>query len=103
VGRDIADISGLKGKRVAITKGTGSEIFWAGVLRKYQLAAADYTMIDVEAPEMVAAIERRDIDAFATWEPWPTRTIMSVKGTKILADAEGIYNNRNFVYMNRGW
>ena len=37
------------------------------------------------------------------WEPWPTRTLQSVKGTKILQTAEGIYNNINFVYMNRGW
>ena len=28
---------------------------------------------------------------------------MNVKGTKILQDAEGIYNNINFVYMNRTW
>ena len=52
---------------------------------------------------MLAAIERGDIDAFAVWEPWPTRTLEAVKGTKILQDAEGIYNNINFVYMNRGW
>ena len=52
---------------------------------------------------MVAAIERGDIDAFATWEPWPTRALMNVKDTKILQDAEGIYNNINFVYMNRTW
>ena len=45
----------------------------------------------------------RNIDAFAVWEPWPTRTLMAVKGSKILATAEGIYNNINFIYMNRGW
>jgi ABC-type nitrate/sulfonate/bicarbonate transport system substrate-binding protein len=28
---------------------------------------------------------------------------MAVKGTKIVQTAEGIYNNVNFVYMNRGW
>ena len=28
---------------------------------------------------------------------------MTVKGTKVLQDAEGIFNNINFVYMNRGW
>ena len=28
---------------------------------------------------------------------------MAVKGTKVLQTAEGIYNNINFVYMNRGW
>src|SRR3954462_11806851 len=51
---------------------------------------------------MLAALERGDIDGFAVWEPWPTRTLQAVKGTKILQTAEGIYNNINFVYMNRG-
>jgi len=103
VGRNVADINALKGKRVGIAKGTGSEIFWAGVIKKFNLNPADYTLVDVEAPEMLAATERGDIDGFAVWEPWPTRTLQAVKGTKILVDAEGIYNNRNYVYMNRGW
>jgi NitT/TauT family transport system substrate-binding protein len=103
VGRNVPDLAALKDKRVGVTKGTGGEIFWAGVLRKFNYSASDFKIVDVEAPEMVAAIERGDIDGFASWEPWPTRALMSVKGTKILVDAEGIYNNRNFVYMNRGW
>jgi len=102
VGRNIPDMAGLKGKRVGVAKGTGGEIFWHRVVAKLNLNAADYQIVDIEAPEMVAAIERGDIDAFATWEPWPTRALMNVKGTKILQDAEGIYNNINFVYMNRG-
>ena len=64
---------------------------------------SDFTMVNVEAPEMLAAVERGDIDGFAVWEPWPTRTLMAVKGAKVLQTAEGIYNNINFVYMNRGW
>jgi ABC-type nitrate/sulfonate/bicarbonate transport system substrate-binding protein len=103
VGRNLDNLDALKGKRVGIAKGTGSEIFWAGVVKKYHLNPADYTLVDIEAPEMVAALERGDIDAFATWEPWPTRATMGVKGAKILVDAAGIYNNRNFIYMNRGW
>ena len=103
VGRNIPDMAGLKGKKVGVAKGTGGEIFWNRVVDKLKLNAADYNIVDIEAPEMVAAIERGDIDAFATWEPWPTRALMNVKGTKILQDAEGIYNNINFVYMNRGW
>jgi NitT/TauT family transport system substrate-binding protein len=103
VGRNIPDMAALKGKRIAVSKGTGGEIFWNRVVDKLKLNNADYKIIDVEAPEMVAAIERGDIDAFATWEPWPTRALMNVKGTKILQDAEGIYNNINFVYMNRTW
>src|SRR5262249_32111644 len=93
VGRKNADFGGLKGKRVGVAKGTGGEIFWNRVVDKLKLNPADYQIVDVEAPEMVAAIERGDIDAFATWEPWPTRALLNVKGTKILQDAEGIYNN----------
>jgi NitT/TauT family transport system substrate-binding protein len=103
VGRNVASLEELKGKKVGIAKGTGSEIFWRRLLEKKGLKEADFTLVDVEAPEMLAATERGDIDGFAVWEPWPTRTLMAVKGTKILQTADGIYNNINFVYMNRGW
>jgi ABC-type nitrate/sulfonate/bicarbonate transport system substrate-binding protein len=103
IGRNVADLDGLKGKKVGIAMGTGSEIFWRRVVEKRDWKVADFTMVNVEAPEMLAAIERGDIDGFAVWEPWPTRTLMAVKGTKVLQTAEGIYNNINFVYMNRGW
>jgi len=103
VGRNVDDLAGLKGKKIGIAKGTGSEIFWNGVVQKYRLNPADYTIVDVEAPEMMAAIERGDIDGFAVWEPWPTRAVMNINGTKIVTGSEGIVKNRNFVYMNRGW
>ena len=103
IGRNVNDLEALKGKKIGIAMGTGSEIFWRRVLEKKNLKLTDFTMVNVEAPEMLAATERGDIDGFAVWEPWPTRTLMSVKGTKILQTAEGIYNNINFVYMNRGW
>jgi ABC-type nitrate/sulfonate/bicarbonate transport system substrate-binding protein len=103
VGRNVADLQALKGKKVGIAKGTGAEIFWIGIMKKYNLNPVDYTVIDIEAPEMLAALERGNIDAFVVWEPWPTRAVMSVPGAKILVDAEGIYQNRNFIYMNRSW
>ncbi len=103
IGRNVPDLESLKGKKIGIAMGTGSEIFWRRVLEKKNLKLTDFTMVNVEAPEMLAATERGDIDGFAVWEPWPTRTLMAVKGTKVLQTAEGIYNNINFIYMNRGW
>ena len=97
VGRNVDDLAALKGKKVGIAIGTGSEIFWRRLLDKRGLSAADYKQVNVEAPEMLAALERGDIDAFAAWEPWPTRTLMAVKGSKVLATADGIYNNINFI------
>jgi len=103
IARNVDSLEGLKGKKVGVAMGTGGEIFWRRLLAKHNLNLADYTMINIEAPEMLAAIERGDIDAFAVWEPWPTRTLASVKNTKALANNEGVYNNINFIYMNRGW
>jgi len=103
IGRNVDSLEALKGKKVGVAFGTGAEIFWRRLLANRKLNPADYTLVNVEAPEMLAAIERGDIDAFAVWEPWPTRTMMAVKNTKVLATADGIYNNINFIYMNRGW
>jgi NitT/TauT family transport system substrate-binding protein len=103
IGRNVESLEALKGKKVGVAFGTGAEIFWRRLLLARKLDPAAYTLVNVEAPEMLAALERSDIDAFAVWEPWPTRALMSIKNTKVLATADGIYNNVNFVYMNRGW
>ena len=103
IGRDIDSLEGLKGKKVGVALGTGAEIFWRRLLDKHKLNFADFTLVNIEAPEMVAALERRDIDGFAVWEPWPTRALKGIKGTKALATNAGVYNNINFIYMNRGW
>jgi ABC-type nitrate/sulfonate/bicarbonate transport system substrate-binding protein len=103
VGRNIPDLAGLKGKRIGITKGTSGEVFWRALSDKFHLNQADYTFVNVEAPEEIAALERGDTDAFVGWEPWPTRAVESVKGAKILIDAAGILNNRNYLFMYRPW
>jgi NitT/TauT family transport system substrate-binding protein len=101
--KNVNSLDDLKGKRVGIAPGTGSEVFWLEAVKHLKLNKADYTIVNVEAPEMVAALERGNVDGFAVWEPWPTRAVMSVKGAKIVRDSQGIFTGRNFIYMNRGW
>jgi len=103
LGRGVANMDALRGKRVGVARGTGSETFWLSVVSKLNLNPADYTIVNVEAPEMVAALERGNIDAFAVWEPWPTRALRAIPGTSILLSNEQVQIVRNFVYMNRGW
>jgi NitT/TauT family transport system substrate-binding protein len=103
LGRNVADMDALRGKRVGVARGTGSETFWLSVVSRLNLNPADYTIVNVEAPEMVAALERGNIDAFAVWEPWPTRALRAIPNTRILLSNEQIQIVRNFVYMNRGW
>lgn len=103
LGRNVENMEALKGKKVGVARGTGSETFWLSVVAKQGLNPADYTIVNVEAPEMVAALERGNIDAFAVWEPWPTRALRAIPGTKILLNNESIQIVRNFIYMNKAW
>jgi ABC-type nitrate/sulfonate/bicarbonate transport system substrate-binding protein len=47
VGRNVADMAALKGKKVGIAMGTGSEIFWRRLIEKRGLNPADYTLVNV--------------------------------------------------------
>ena len=103
VGRNIDGLDQLKGKKVGVARGSGGEVFWLAMLEKLKLNGADYTVVNVEAPEMVAALERGNIDAYAVWEPWVTRGLAAVKNTKVLKDQEGILEQGVYIYMNLGW
>src|SRR5262247_1148308 len=103
VGRNMDNLEQLKGKKVGVARGSGGEVFWLAMLDKLRLNAADYTVVNVEAPEMVAALERGNIDAYAVWEPWITRGLGAVKNTKVLRTQEGILEQGVYIYMNRGW
>lgn len=103
VGRGIDDLEGLKGKTIGVALGSASEVFWRAFVNVLGLDADDYNVINVDLPEMIAAIERGNIDAFSSWEPWISRTLDAVPGTKLLRDNEGIITTRNFIYMNKSW
>src|SRR5437016_6995229 len=103
VGRNVDTLDGLKGKKVGIARSSGGEVFWLAMIDKLKLNPADYTVVNVEAPEMVAALERGNIDAYAVWEPWVTRGMAAVKNTKVLKTQEGILEQGVYIYMNLGW
>lgn len=103
VGRKVPDMAALKGKKVGVAMGTGSEVFWLAVIDKLKLDPKDYTVVNVEAPEMVAALERGNIDAIAAFEPWITRTLSAISDTKVIQNNQGIILPRCYLYVNREW
>jgi ABC-type nitrate/sulfonate/bicarbonate transport system substrate-binding protein len=103
VGRNVDNLEQLKGKKIGVARGSGGEVFWLALVDKLKLNAADYTVVNVEAPEMIAALERGNIDAYAVWEPWVTRGLAAVKNTKVLKDQENILEQGVYIYMNLGW
>jgi NitT/TauT family transport system substrate-binding protein len=103
IGRDLADLAAMKGKRIGVAVGTASDVFWQALLAKLKLDPKDYKVINVEPPEMLAGLERRDVDAVSSWEPWSSRILAGVPGAKVLTLNEGIFVIRDYVYVNKGW
>lgn len=61
----IASPSDLRGKRIAIKRGTHSNIFLDKFLRAHGLKASEINLVDLELPEMLKALTTGDIDAFS--------------------------------------
>jgi NitT/TauT family transport system substrate-binding protein len=60
----------LRGKRVATFVGTSAEFFLSAFLGKYALSLKDVSVTNLKPPDMVTAITRGDLDAYAIWEPY---------------------------------
>jgi ABC-type nitrate/sulfonate/bicarbonate transport system substrate-binding protein len=103
--RDIGSLADLKGKKVAVTVGNASESYWYDALKRDRLNPDDFkaSLVNVEPPEMVAAIERGDVQAFSAWEPWISRAVLNVPNTKVLTDNLGTVQDVGFIYMSRKW
>ncbi|NNM70877.1 ABC transporter substrate-binding protein [Enterovirga aerilata] len=103
VARGHKTLDELKGKKIGVAKGTGGEAFWLAMLQNKGLKATDFQVVQVEAPEMIAALERGDIVGFAAWEPWLAKARRAVPNTVLVIDDVGIMSPRAFVYMNKPW
>lgn len=103
--QDVQSLADLKNRKVGISIGNASESYWYDALRQANLNPDDFksAIVNVETPEMVAAIERGNVQAFSAWEPWLSRTVLNVPNTKILIDDIGRVQDVGFIYMNRKW
>lgn len=103
VGNGVADLAAMKGKRIGVAAGSASDVFWQALLAKFKFDPKDYKVVNVEPPEMLAALERHDVDVVSSWEPWTSRILSGVSGAKVLTHNNGIFVIRDYVYINKGW
>ena len=71
----IKSLSDLKGKRVGTVQGSTIDYLWALVAKKLNVPESDLNIIPVTPPELPAALDRNDVQAFFSWEPWPSKSI----------------------------
>jgi ABC-type nitrate/sulfonate/bicarbonate transport system substrate-binding protein len=100
---DVKNVSDLVGRKVALALGTASDTLWAAVVAEAGIDPASVEIVNLEPPEMVAAISRGDIDAFVAWEPWVSKSTLTIPGTHVLRDGGGLLTDGTYIYMNRKW
>ncbi len=79
----VTDIKGLKGKKIGLHIGSGSEIYMLGVLADQGLTRDDVKFVQVTAANSVAALTTGDIDALAVWEPWIANAVVNADSKQI--------------------
>ena len=89
----------LRGKKVAVPLGSSGQHFLFLLLAKAGLKPADIQMVNLPATELAKALETRNVDAVAAWEPYTANIELGGQG-KVLADAKDIKHSVN-VYVTR--
>jgi taurine transport system substrate-binding protein len=94
----------LIGRTVGYPRATGGHLYFMNYVRKYNLPLDKIKVKTLQAPEMVAALERRDIDAFFLWEPWLTKASQLVEGAHVLARSgdDNVYVLTSYNYFSQG-
>ncbi|MEQ9559797.1 MAG: NrtA/SsuA/CpmA family ABC transporter substrate-binding protein [Rhodospirillales bacterium] len=90
-GSGIKSLADLKGKKIAFTAGTGSEVYTVALLKKAGLSKSDVKLTNLRPQDMLPALSAGDIDAYNTWEPHVSNGVKAM-GTKVAElDTKGIY------------
>jgi sulfonate transport system substrate-binding protein len=94
----ISRVSDLKGKRIAVTRGTDPHIFLVRALQSTGLTEKDVRLVLLQHPDGRVALERGDVDAWAGLDPLMAAAELESGATLFHRDASanswGILNVR---------
>jgi ABC-type nitrate/sulfonate/bicarbonate transport system substrate-binding protein len=82
----------LKGKRIAYTAGTGSEVYTAALLKNAGLTKDDVMLVNLQPQAMLPALASGSIDAFNSWEPHISNAKKALGSGAVGIDTKGIYS-----------
>lgn len=87
----IQTVASLKGKIIAYTAGTGSEVYTTELLKKAGLTSKDVTLVNLKPQEMLPALASGSIDAFNSWEPHIANGRRALGDKVVPLDTKGVY------------
>ena len=99
-GSAIRSVADLKGKRVALNKGSNVHYFLVKLLEKHRLAYGDVQTVFLAPPDARAAFEKGAIDAWVIWDPF-LAAAQKTLDARLLADASGVVQNRAYYFTSR--
>jgi sulfonate transport system substrate-binding protein len=98
----IRTVADLKGKKVALNKGSNVHYFLVKALQKHGLAYKDVEVVFLPPADARAAFERGSVDAWVIWDPFLAAAEKQI-GARILADGVGTVSNHQFYLASRGY
>jgi sulfonate transport system substrate-binding protein len=96
----ITSVAELKGKKVALNKGSNVHFLLVKLLEKAGVQYKDIDTVFLTPADARAAFERGSVDAWAIWEPF-FAAAQRQTGARILADGNGVVSNHQFFLASR--
>jgi sulfonate transport system substrate-binding protein len=96
----IQTVAELKGKKVALNKGSNVHFLLVKLLEKAGVQYKDIDAVFLTPADARAAFERGSVDAWAIWEPF-LAAAQRQTDARILADGNGVVSNHQFFLASR--
>ncbi len=96
----LKSVADLKGKRVALNKGSNVHYLLVAALKAAGLQLSDIEAVYLAPADARAAFERGSVDAWVIWDPYYAAGQAATEA-RVLADATGIANNYEFYVASR--
>lgn len=105
----INSIADLKGKKIAATFGSTGDAYLLEALKKAGISTNDVDRVNTRPPGLTSIVDTGGVDAAVMWEPFLTRTLEKVKGSKLIVRGGDyvcfcayLHGNPDTVYKDEG-
>lgn len=98
----IRSVADLKGKKVALNKGSNVHYLLVRALEKAGLKYGEVQPVFLPPADARAAFEQGAVDAWAIWDPFLSAAEKQT-GARILVDGRGLVDNHLFYLAERGY
>jgi sulfonate transport system substrate-binding protein len=98
----IKSVAELKGRKVALNKGSNVHYLLVKALERQGLKLTDIQPVYLPPADARAAFERGAVDAWVIWDPF-LAAVEKQSGARVLQDGRGLVNNYSYYLAERGY